>query len=86
MSAQPARDRLPSCREVVEIVTSYLEGTMPIDERARFEQHVVWCHGCRVYLDQMREIVRLVGSLSEESIPEHMRDGLVQAFRNWKSQ
>ena len=85
MSAQPAEDRLPSCREVVELVTAYLEGTMTLDDRAPFEQHVVWCEGCRVYLEQMRAIVRLTGRLSEESIPQERCDELVRAFRDWKN-
>ena len=36
-----------TCREIVELVTDYLEGRMPLPERTRFEQHLVYCNGCR---------------------------------------
>jgi predicted anti-sigma-YlaC factor YlaD len=73
-----------TCRELVELVTDYLEGVMPPEERVRFEQHLVICDGCRSHMDQMRRTVQLLGRLTEERIaPEAQRD-LLAAFRNWK--
>jgi anti-sigma factor RsiW len=34
------------CRELVELVTDYLEGALAPAERARFEAHVADCPGC----------------------------------------
>jgi anti-sigma factor RsiW len=73
-----------SCQELVELVTDYLEGALPADERARFEAHLAGCHGCRAYLDQMRQTIAAVGALSEEAIPQPARDDLLTAFRNWR--
>jgi anti-sigma factor RsiW len=73
-----------SCQELVELVTDYFEGRLPADERARFELHVVYCRGCAVYIDQMRETLRVMGSLTEESLDPGARDALLVAFRNWK--
>ena len=53
------------CREFVELVTDYLEGTLPDTERARFEAHLAECDGCTGYLEDMR---RVVASLHE--VPE----------------
>ena len=38
-----------SCREVVELVTTYLDGSLDADTRARFEAHLELCgpHGRR---------------------------------------
>jgi anti-sigma factor RsiW len=73
-----------SCKELVELVTDYIEGTMPPDERQRFEQHLTVCHGCVNYVEQMRVTLKLVGTLQEESIPQEARDALLHSFRDWK--
>ena len=70
------------CREFVELVTDYLEGTLPEEERARFEVHLAECDGCDGYLEDMR---RLVGSLHElpEPPPDPAtREALLRAFRD----
>ena len=54
-----------TCIELVELVTEYLEGSMPAEQRARFEEHVSGCDGCTTYLEQFRTTIRLTGMLSE---------------------
>ena len=73
-----------SCDEVVRLVSDYLEGALRRTEAARFEAHIVMCDGCSTYLDQMRETIRLVGELPEESIPDATWNRLRDAFRDWK--
>jgi predicted anti-sigma-YlaC factor YlaD len=73
-----------TCKEVVEIVTDYLEGKMPTDLRARFEAHLLSCSGCRTYLEQMRQTIRLAGKLSESQLSPDAQETLLKAFRNWK--
>ena len=73
-----------SCRELVQVINDYLEGVLPPADRRRFEEHLAICPGCQTYLDQMRQTVRTVGRLREESIPTEARDALLQAFRDWK--
>lgn len=73
-----------SCQEVVELVTDYVERALPPDEAALFEQHLNFCDGCELYVDQMRATVRTVGRLGEDDIPPETRDKLLTAFRGWK--
>jgi predicted anti-sigma-YlaC factor YlaD len=73
-----------TCKELVEVVTDYLEGRLPPVERVRFEEHVAFCSWCRTYLEQMRETVRLTGTLAEEDLSPEAREGLLRAFRDWK--
>jgi predicted anti-sigma-YlaC factor YlaD len=73
-----------TCQELVELVTDYLEGVLSAPQRARFEEHLAKCTGCRNYLAQMRQTIKLAGQLSEESIPAQARDDLLGVFRNWK--
>jgi predicted anti-sigma-YlaC factor YlaD len=68
---------------VVELVTDYLEGTLPSEDRRRVEEHLSICDGCTRYLTQMRETIRLTGMLTEEQIPDEQKTALLDAFRGW---
>jgi anti-sigma factor RsiW len=72
------------CRELVELVTDYLEDALAPDERVRFERHLSGCDGCTAYLGQLRATLRAAGRLTERSLPDGARDRLLDAFRNWK--
>jgi predicted anti-sigma-YlaC factor YlaD len=74
-----------TCKEVVEIVSDYLEGALSAEDRARFDAHVSACEGCTSYVEQMRETIRLTGMLTEEQVPVEQRERLRRAFRDWKS-
>ena len=73
------------CREFVEVITWYLEGTLPEEDRVRFDEHLAACPHCTAYLDQMRTTLRLTGRLTEEDVQDTPRDELLQVFRNWRS-
>jgi anti-sigma factor RsiW len=73
-----------SCKELVELVTDYLEDAMPPEERQRFEEHLAICPGCVTYVQQMRQTVVTTGALREESVPPEAREALLGAFRDWK--
>lgn len=76
---------LTTCRELVELVTNYLEGGLARKDRMRFEEHLLICEGCSAYIDQVRNTIAVVGSLQEDSIPPQVRDVLLGAFRAWKA-
>ena len=76
-------DDLP-CQELVELVTDYLEGRLSALEQQRFDMHLAGCRGCRTYLEQMRQTIRALGRLSEESIEAESKERLLSAFRDWK--
>jgi anti-sigma factor RsiW len=73
-----------TCQELVELVTAYIEGALPEDERARFDAHLAICPGCTRYIEQMRQTIRLLGALTEAGISPQARDDLLGAFRRWK--
>jgi len=70
-----------SCKELVELVTDYLEDELDPGRRRRFELHLTECEGCAVYLEQMRETIRLTGTLTEDQLSPEAREGLLAAFR-----
>jgi anti-sigma factor RsiW len=73
-----------TCRELVELVTDYLEGALPDADRARFEAHLEACDGCRTYLEQLRLVIEAGGQLGEESLEPGAREEMLAAFRYWK--
>ena len=73
-----------TCQEVVELVTDYLERALPSDEATLFEQHLNFCDGCIVYVEQMRSTVASVGRVREEDVPPEAKDRLMTAFREWR--
>ena len=72
-----------TCRELVELVTDYLEDHLPAHERARFDAHLGECAACRAYVEQMRTTVRLTRTAAETQDVPGM-DDLLQAFRGYK--
>ena len=72
-----------TCRELVELVTEYLEDALSPRQRARFEAHVSRCPGCGTHLDQMRQTLAVVGRLDEHTVEPAIMNSLLEAFRGW---
>jgi anti-sigma factor RsiW len=74
-----------TCRELVQVITDYLEGNLSRRDRRRFEAHIRGCDGCTTYVEQMRETIRLTGVLGEDDLEPAARDELLAVFRDWKN-
>jgi anti-sigma factor RsiW len=72
-----------TCRELVELVSDYLEGRLSTGQRERFEGHLGVCPDCREYVEQVRLTVGALGRLPEESLSAAARDDLLRAFAGW---
>jgi len=73
-----------TCKELVEVVTDYLEGRMPPDRRLLFEEHLAFCSWCVTYVEQMRATIRVAGTLREVDLDPAVRDSMLRIFRDWK--
>lgn len=73
-----------SCREFVELVTDYVEGTLEAPTRERFDHHMDLCPGCEAYVDQMRETVARLGHIPVDSLTPEAQATLLDAFRDFK--
>ena len=74
-----------TCKELVELVTGYLEGSLRGRRRHRFESHLGACDGCTRYLAQMEATIRSTGMLTEEQVTDEQATVLLAAFRDWNS-
>jgi anti-sigma factor RsiW len=75
-----------TCKELVELVTDYLEQRLSSHDVRRFEVHLASCEGCAAYVAQMRRTIEVVGTLTEADITPGALDELLRAFRSWKSE
>jgi anti-sigma factor RsiW len=71
------------CRQFVEDVTAYLEGTLPDSVVTRVEAHLADCPHCTEYLAEMRRTIADAGALSTrdvDAMPADLRSRLLDAF------
>ena len=74
--------RVLRCREVVDLVLSYLEDSLDPGERQILEAHIADCPGCWRFLQSYRETVALGRQLREEDIPSDVRERLETFLRS----
>ena len=79
-------ERALTCKELVELVTDYLEGGLSSQDKERFAVHLSHCDGCTTYLQQMRKTIDAVGNLRESSLSPRAKDNLLRLFRHWKDE
>jgi anti-sigma factor RsiW len=74
-----------TCKELVELVTAYLEDRLSTVDHRRFDEHIAQCPYCDRYIEQFRITIRTLGRLPEESISPAAREDLLRTFRDWRS-
>jgi anti-sigma factor RsiW len=73
-----------ACKDVVELVTAYLDGTLPDEVQTQVDTHLAGCDGCQNVLAQWRTVIDLAGRLSEDDVDntdEVTRDRLLSIVR-----
>ena len=78
-------ERALTCKELVELVTEYLEGVLSSEDKERFEVHLATCDGCTSYLLQMRKTIQAIGNLEQSSLSPQAKENLLRLFRDWKT-
>lgn len=75
-----------TCQELVELVTAYREGSLPSDQRERFDAHLTVCPPCERYVEQLELTIRALGGLDErvEQAPDTQE--LLRIFSAWKKE
>ena len=74
-----------ACKEVVELVSDYLEGVLLPEKRAALEEHLVGCPGCKNYIEQVRLTIGMLRNLAQEPAFPETKEELLQVFRQWKT-
>jgi len=71
-----------TCKEIIEFLADYLDGTLPWRQRLSFHVHLLFCQHCRQYLASYATTVRVTKSLGgqTEQTVEDIPDELVRAI------
>ena len=72
------------CKEVVELVTEFLDNALSPEERARLEQHLLVCPPCTLHVAQVRSTILHLAELRGDRTPGQVGPALVDLFRQWK--
>lgn len=68
---------MPTCRDMSELVTDYLEQALPARTRFGVRFHLLLCGACRAYFAQMRETVGLLARLPHQPPAPDAEAGLL---------
>ena len=74
-----------NCYEAIDHMGDALEGRLALELRPGFDEHLVECPACRIYLDQLRTTVETLEHLPRPALTHQRRSELIAAFqREWK--
>ena len=69
-----------TCRELIEFLNEYVDGTLDAARRAEFDRHLKLCRDCGNYLASYRTTVDLCKDALDEPVPADVPDDLVLAI------
>jgi predicted anti-sigma-YlaC factor YlaD len=76
-----------NCRQMMDLMTDYLEGELGLFQRVWFEIHVGTCWQCRQYLAKLRATLGALGSLEDAAPPPpEVMDQLLERFQDWRKE
>ncbi len=65
------------CREIVDLLADYLDGSLPPDTARALDAHLADCSPCIAFVNTYRGTVNAVRQLGETEIPPELRDRLI---------
>ena len=74
-----------TCQQFVAFLMAYLDGELPAQERALFEEHMTVCPDCVRYIDQYRETIRAAQRSIDDDLPADVPEELVRAVLGAKA-
>jgi anti-sigma factor RsiW len=79
------RRRAMACREVVALLTDYIDGVLAPHDASRLEAHLADCPHCTEYLDQFRVAIAAAGRVEPDDLAPEVVDDLVALYRAWRT-
>jgi len=67
-----------TCRELIDFIADYVDGTLDAAARDDFERHLDICSSCRAYLDSYRKTMALTRALASDEPAADVPDALVR--------
>lgn len=70
-----------NCYEAIDLMGDELDGLLPMEHRAGFDEHLAECPACSTYLHQLRVTIRAVEHMPRARGTPPRRSELLEAFR-----
>jgi predicted anti-sigma-YlaC factor YlaD len=70
-----------TCKQLVDLVTLYLEDELDEPTLDLVEEHLVMCDWCVDYVDQIRATIGVLANLPPEPVPPALREAIAGALR-----
>jgi len=76
-----------TCRDALEFLDDYLEGTLPLGQSLAFNVHLGLCRACRNYLDSYRKTIAAskaacTQTATQDKLPEELIQAILSAKRD----
>ena len=68
------------CTEFLKELTEYLDGTADAALREELDEHMHWCHECKVVLNTTRKTIEIYRDNKLYELPERLRVRLHEAI------
>jgi anti-sigma factor RsiW len=68
-TAESSRSKVESCRDVIALLTEYMEGDLAPDLERRLEEHLGACSACDGFLESLKSTRAAVSRLRSADIP-----------------
>jgi predicted anti-sigma-YlaC factor YlaD len=72
---------LPTCRDMSELATGYMEGALPWRVRFAAWRHLRLCSMCRAYYDQLAKLRRIIGRITLPGPSLNVEEAMLAARR-----
>jgi anti-sigma factor RsiW len=72
------------CRQAIELMSDYLDGSLSRRDLRRLERHLAACDACAGYLDQLRVVIATTGAVGPHDLDDDTVEGLVDLFRRYR--
>jgi len=70
-----------SCREITDLVLSYLTNELEPKVKREFERHLSICPDCVNFLNTYKKIVTVTKSVQQSDLPTRVRDNILSFLR-----
>lgn len=70
-----------TCQELINFLTDYLDGQLPLSQRLAFELHLSLCHDCRSYLHNFKTTIAAAKQSTDGTaeIPEDLVKAILKS-------
>lgn len=70
-----------SCKQLLNELTDYLDGSIEAEVRVQLEAHIAKCPNCWVELDTMKKTIQVFKGMEPYPLPEDVKSRLMKALQ-----